>query len=49
MRPMNCNDCPQRRSCQSGMYMEGCSYYGPEERPIGFVEGIRAFFRRFSR
>ena len=41
MRPANCDHCPLVKSCQYGMYMEGCAFYTPQERGIGFLTKVK--------
>nr|DAG86695.1 MAG TPA: hypothetical protein [Caudoviricetes sp.] len=45
--PKSCVDCPFYRSCTSGMYLGGCVFYTPADRPLSFVERFKKFFKVF--
>ena len=45
--PSNCLECKFSRSCNSGMYMNGCHFYGPADRPKTIVTKIKEFFGKF--
>ena len=44
--PGSCHECTFDRSCTSGMYMEGCAFYGPNDRPKSFTEQLKNFFNK---
>lgn len=45
--PKSCMDCPFYGSCNSGMYLSGCKFYTPADRPLGFIERFKKFFKVF--
>lgn len=47
--PKSCTDCPYYSSCTSGMYLGGCVFYTPADRPLSFIERFKKFLRFSSK
>lgn len=48
--PGSCTECEFFRSCSSGMYMNGCTFYGPSDKSHeGVLARMKSFFAKFFR